>query len=159
VTKNRDKIPVEISNHLFCLEGRSVILATVRDITDRRKTQDLLKKSEEKYRKIFENIQDIFYQADIYGRLVEISPSIERYSGYKPDELIGTKVEDVYLNPGDRENLLKVLSIKGEVEDYILRLRTKIGKEVYVSANVHILNGPDGQPIGVEGSCAMCRKG
>ena len=103
VTKTGVKIPVEISNHLFSLEGKSVILATVRDITDRKRTEDLLRKSEEKYRKIFENVQDIFYQADIDGRIVEISPSIERYSGYKPEELIGKKVEDVYLNPGRQE--------------------------------------------------------
>ena len=44
VTKSGVKIPVEISNHLFYLEGKPVILATVRDITDRKKTEDLLKK-------------------------------------------------------------------------------------------------------------------
>jgi PAS domain S-box-containing protein len=152
VTKGGVRIPVEISNHLFSLEGKPVILATVRDITDRKKTEDLLKKSEEKYRKIFENVQDIFYQADIDGRIVEISPSIERYSGYKPEELIGVKVEDVYLNPGDRTELLKALTQKGEVEDYIIRLKTKLGKEVFVSANIHLLTGPDGKAIGVEGS-------
>jgi PAS domain S-box-containing protein len=152
LTKNGFKIPVEISNHLFSLEGKSVILATVRDITDRKKSQELLRKSEEKYRKIFENVQDIFYQADIEGRIVEISPSIERYSGYKPAELIGKKVEDVYHNPSDRDELLNILSLKGEVEDYILRLKTKIGKTVFVSANIHVLYGDDGKLAGVEGS-------
>jgi len=152
VTSSGLKIPVEINNHLFSLEGKSVILATVRDITDRKKTEDLLKRSEEKYRKIFENVQDIFYQTDIDGRIIEISPSIERYSGYKPEELIGMKVEDVYLNPGDRTELMKTLAIHGEVEDYIVRLRTKIGKEIYASANIHTMFGPDGKAIGVEGS-------
>jgi PAS domain S-box-containing protein len=152
VTRNGKKIPVEISNHLFTLDGKPVILATVRDITDRKKTEDLLRRSEEKYRKIFENIQDIFYQADIDGKIVEISPSIERYSGYKPEELIGTKVEDVYLDPSDRTRLMDVLALNGEVEDYIVRLKTKIGKEVFASANIHILSGADGEIIGVEGS-------
>jgi PAS domain S-box-containing protein len=152
VTKKGLKIPVEISNHLFSLEGKQVILATVRDITDRRKSEELLKKSEEKYRKIFENVQDIFYQADINGRIVEISPSIERYSGYKPEELIGMKVEEVYLDPGDREELMKVLALKGEVEDYIVSLKTKVGKLVFASANIHLLPGPGGEPIGIEGS-------
>ncbi len=152
VTKNGKQIPVEISNHLFTLEGKPVVLATVHDITDRKKTEDLLKRSEEKYRKIFENIQDIFYQADTDGRIVEISPSIERYSGFKPEELIGTKVEEAYLNPEDRNILLKELVSKGEVQDYIVRLKTKMKNEVYVSANIHILYGTDGKPIGVEGS-------
>jgi PAS domain S-box-containing protein len=152
VTKSGKKIPVEISNHLFSLEGKPVILATVRDITDRKKTDFLLKRSEEKYRKIFENVQDIFYQADIQGKIVEISPSIERYSGYKPEELIGTLVEDAYLDPGEREDLMKILAIMGEVVDYIVRLKNKAGTEVYVSANIHLLVGADGKPTGVEGS-------
>ncbi len=152
VTKKGVKIPVEISNHLFTLDNKPVILATVRDITDRKRAEYELRKSEEKFRKIFENVQDIFYQADIEGRIVEISPSIERYSGYKPEELIGKKVEDVYFNPEDRTELLKVLTSKGEVEDYILRLKTKAGKRVFVSANIHLLPGPDGNTIGIEGS-------
>ena len=42
-----------------------------------------LNQSEHKFRNIFENIQDIFYQTDNNGIITEISPSIERYSGYK----------------------------------------------------------------------------
>jgi PAS domain S-box-containing protein len=152
VTKTGVKIPVEISNHIFEMEGKPAIFATVRDITDRKKSEDLLKRSEEKYRKIFENIQDIFYQSDIDGRIIEISPSIERYSGYKPEELIGLKIEDVYLNPTDRDKLLKTLSTKGELEDYIVNLRTKDNREVIVSANIHMLYDADNKPVGVEGS-------
>jgi PAS domain S-box-containing protein len=152
MTKNGKRIPVEISNHLFVLEGKPVILATVRDITERKRAEELLRRSEGKYRKIFENVQDIFYQSDINGKIVEISPSIERYSGYKPEELIGMQIENVYQNPADRGELLNILSRKGEIEDYILKLKTKDQREVYVSANVHILTGPDGNPIGVEGS-------
>ena len=152
LSKRGEKIPVEISNHLFEMEGKSVILSTVRDITYRQRSEELIRESEEKYRKIFENIQDIFYQADINGRIVGISPSIERYSGYKPEELIGMSIEDVYLDPAERTKLLKMISAKGEVEDYILRLKTKDSREVMVSANVHMLFGANGAPIGVEGS-------
>jgi PAS domain S-box-containing protein len=151
ISKYGVRIPVEISNHLFELEGKQVILATVRDITERKRADELLKKSEEKYRKIFENIQDVFYQSDLTGRIIEISPSIERYSGYKPDELIGMKIEDVYLNPGDRAELLRMLSVKGEIEDFIIRLKAKDNREFLVSANIHLLY--DGaKPIAIEGS-------
>ncbi|MBK7711432.1 MAG: PAS domain S-box protein [Bacteroidales bacterium] len=51
MTKAGVKIPVEISNHLFSLEGKSVILSTVRDITYRKETEDLLKKSEREIQK------------------------------------------------------------------------------------------------------------
>jgi len=151
VTKKGVKIPVEISNHLFDMEGRPVILATVRDITERKKSEELLKKSEEKYRKIFENIQDVFYQSDLTGRIIEISPSIERYSGYKPEELIGMKIEDVYLNAGDRAEMLRMLSVKGEIQDFIIKLKAKDNREVLVSANIHLLYD-QGKPIALEGS-------
>jgi PAS domain S-box-containing protein len=152
ITKSGEKFPVEISNHLFEMDGKSVILATVRDISDRKKTEELLKRSEEKYRKIFENVQDIFYQADIEGRIVEISPSIERYLSYKPEELIGKRADEVYMNPADRVEFLKILEQKGFIEDYLIKLKTRNNKEVLVSANVHKLYGPDGIQVGVEGS-------
>jgi PAS domain S-box-containing protein len=136
ITKTGKKIPVEISNHLFEMDGKQVILATVRDITVQQKSEELLRKSEEKYRKIFENVQDIFYQADTNGKIVEISPSIERYSGYKPEELIGMNVSEVYKDPSDRDKWLM----------------TKDLREVFVSANIHMLFGVDGKPVGIEGS-------
>jgi PAS domain S-box-containing protein len=152
LTKSGKRIPVEISNHLFKMGGKPVVLSTIRDITDWKKNEELMRKSEEKYRKIFENVQDIFYQTDIEGRIVEISPSIERYSGYKPEELVGMKVEDVYQNPGDRAELMNVLGTTGEVEDYIIKLKNKKGAVVLVSANVHLLQDDDGRVTGVEGS-------
>jgi PAS domain S-box-containing protein len=132
--------------------GSEVIFSVSKDVTDKRNTEELLRRSEEKYRKIFENIQDIFYQSDLAGRITEISPSIERYSGYKPEELIGVKIEDVYLNPGDRSELLKILTAKGEIEDYIINLRTKDDRMVHVSANIHLMYDSEGKPSGVEGS-------
>ena len=145
ITKSGELLYVETNISRGRWNGKPAIFSLSKDLTDHMKTEDLLRRSEEKYRKIFENIQDIFYQTDIEGRIVEISPSIERYSGYKPEELIGKKVEDVYLDPADRKELLKVLSSKGEVEDYIVKLKTKSGKEIFTSANIHILLGPDGQ--------------
>jgi PAS domain S-box-containing protein len=152
LAKDGSKIPVEISNHLFKMDGEFVILATVRDITSWQRSEELLRRSEEKYRRIFENSQDIFYQTDIDGKIVEMSPSIERYSGFKPEELIGKQIEDLYLTPWDRDELLKILSAKGDIEDYIVNLKIKDGREIYVSANVQILKDTYGNPIGIEGS-------
>jgi PAS domain S-box-containing protein len=152
ITREGNKIPVEVSNHLFEMEGRPVILSTVRDITERKASEEMLRRSEKKYRKIFENVQDLFYQADTDGRITDISPSIEKYSGYRPEELIGKKIDTFYQDPGEREVLLKILSEKGEVEDYIIHLTRKEGKLVYASANIHLLINAEGKVTGVEGS-------
>jgi PAS domain S-box-containing protein len=150
--KDGKRIPVEVNNHLFELNGKKVALAISRDITERKKAEDALKNSEIKYRTIFENVQDVFYQLDKQGNIIEISPSIERNSGYKPSELIGKPAEMFYLNPEDRKYLIKEIEEKGEVDDYELTFKTKSKNLLYVSTNAHFLFDSSKNPIGIEGS-------
>nr|WP_319374524.1 PAS domain S-box protein [uncultured Methanobacterium sp.] len=151
LTKDGRRIHVEINNHLITYKGRRVCLAISRDISDRKKAEEALIKSEEKYRTIFENVQDVFFQTDIKGKIIEISPSVERYFGIKPNELVGRHVDMLYLNPDDRKTLLKVLQEKGEVSDYEITLRGIEKELVYISANVHFILDSSNQPIGIEG--------
>ena len=151
LTKKGELLPVEINTHLFNIRGEKYILSIARDISQRKKVDDALKKSENKYRTIFNNIQDIFYQTDNTGKILEITPSIERYSGYKASELIGKPVETVYLNPEDRNYLIKEIEKKGEVVDYELILKTKDKSLLYVSTNAHLLFDSFKNPIGIEG--------
>jgi PAS domain S-box-containing protein len=131
--------------------GKDCLLGSLLDISERKQVEVALSQSEEKYRKIFENVQDVFYQTDTAGRIIEISPSIERYSGYRRADLIGKPVEEVYYDRGDREKLLKILREQGEVTDYELCLKTKDEHLVHVSVNAHIMQDAGGNPAGVEG--------
>ncbi len=127
-------------------------LASARQVEKRKETEKALKESENKYRTIFENIQDVFYQVDQQGIIMEISPSIFRYSGYTREELIGKQVEEVYLHAGDRERLMEVLKEKGQATDFDIQLKTKDEKIRWASLNVHIRFDEQGKPIGLEGS-------
>lgn len=123
-----------------------------RNITDRKLMEQALSESELKYRKIFENVQDIFYQTDLAGIITEISPSIERYSEYTRADLLGKPVTSVYHNPKDRDRLLQIIKEKGEVVDYELQLKSKLGRLIYASVNAHILYDKEGKLAGTEGS-------
>ncbi len=94
----------------------------------------------------------MFYQVNQEGTIIDISPSIERYSGYTRKELIGKPIEEVYFNPEDRIGLLKVIGEKGEAVDYEVRLKSKDNRLIYTSVNAHILFDSTGKPIGVEGT-------
>lgn len=122
------------------------------DITERKIAEEALKKSEAKYRKIFDNVQDVFYQTDIEGKIIEISPSIKRYSGFSKEELMGQPVENVYMDPEDRPKMLKLILDNGEISDYELKLKNINGELVYASVNAHFLFDSNKQPIGIEGS-------
>ncbi len=141
-----------LSWNAYILSEEELVFGVARDATELKENGEALKESEKKYRKIFENVQDVFYQTDLEGKITEISPSIERYSKFKPSELIGNPVELVYLDPEDREFLLNAIQDKGEVADYEVTLVNKDKTQFFVSVNAHYLLNSQNQPIGVEGS-------
>jgi len=127
-------------------------VSQIENVTKRRSAEMKLRESEAKYRKIFENVQDVFYQTDINGMVTEISPSIENYSGYKRDKIIGSHVENFYYYPEDREKLIEQLKSYGKVNDFQVRLKTSANEMVYTSINAHLLVDDNGNLYGFEGS-------
>jgi len=59
------------------------VVAFVRDITERKKAEQAITSSQEEYKKIFENVVDIFYEASLDGILLNVTPSVERITKYK----------------------------------------------------------------------------
>jgi len=143
---------VELNSILYTWSGSPATLNFLTNITERKQIEDALRESENKYRKIFENIQDIFYQTDINGTIIEISPSIGRYAGFSREELIGRPVTEVYVNPGLRDELIKMIHQHGEVVDYELVLQDKNSNTIYTSTNSHFLYDQEGNITGIEGS-------
>lgn len=110
-----------------------------------------LTKSEEKYKKIFDNVQDVFYQTDLTGRIISVSPSIERYSEYKPEEVYGTNILDYYMDPMARKRFIEEIKKKGELFDFEIYFIKKSGRVIPCSVNAHFIY-QNGQPVGIEGS-------
>jgi PAS domain S-box-containing protein len=119
---------------------------------ERSAANDALKRSEEKYRSIFENVQDVFYTTDLNGVIVEISPSILRITGFAREELIGTPVFQLYFNPSDREFFLDAICADIELHDYELRLKAKSGEIKYVSVNARLSKAHQGNPDQINGA-------
>ena len=65
------------------------IVIVIRNITDRKFAENALRKSEEYYRELTANSSDVLYVVDKTGIIQYASPSVERVTGYRPDELIG----------------------------------------------------------------------
>jgi PAS domain S-box-containing protein len=127
-------------------------LVQIIDITEHRKADEKLLKSEIKYRAIFENIQDVFIQTNLEGFIIEISPSIKYFSGYTRTELIGRNVSKIYFDLNDRLSIVKALKAKGEVRDFELKLKSKKGKVRHVSINARLIMDDEGNPIHIEGA-------
>jgi PAS domain S-box-containing protein len=110
-----------------------------------------LKLSEEKYRSIFESLQDVYYRTNKDGMITTVSPSVKNYVGLPPESLIGKSATSFYKNPTERNGMLAELAKNGIVKDYPLTLVGVNGALFYCSLNAHIVKAPDGTIAGVEG--------
>jgi len=144
-----DVIITPLKNNEEVLEG---YLVQVNDITDRILAVEAIRKSEENYRNLFENVQDVFYKINIKGTIIEISPSIKYLSGYEREELIGRSVIILYANSEDRTNFLNYIKKNIEVRDYELNLKSKTCKTICSSINARMLFDNDGKPNYITGS-------
>jgi len=117
-------------------------------------TQEIEKRksSEGKYRNIFENIQDIYYEASMEGTILEISPSTENIFEYKRKELIGKSLYDIYTNPEERNELLKAILDSGKVANFEVHLTDKDGSQHSVELNATLYRDQKGNPIKLIGS-------
>ena len=154
ISADNIRIPVllSVSNFVRGDNQEIGIVIMAKDMTSKIEAENKLKESEEKYRTIFENVQDVFYQIDMAGVISDISPSVKNLSDYSREELIGTEVSNLYYNPNDREDFLTLLFEKGELRDYEVKLRTKKGDIKYVSINARYIRDIEGNPNHIDGA-------
>ena len=122
------------------------------EIAERTKAETALKKSEKKFRTIFENLKDVYFETTLDGWILTMSPSGSDFSGYTTEELIGNRAEMLFGDSQDREALLKEISAKGKVRDYELVFKRKNGDLYDVSINADLTFGESGNPEGLTGT-------
>ena len=81
------------------------LIVTFNDVTGRKRAEDALRKSEEKFRDLVEDINDIFFTLDKEGRFTYISPAVQAVLGYSPEEFMARPLGK-YIYPEDRPSLI-----------------------------------------------------
>ncbi|MEE8564530.1 MAG: PAS domain S-box protein, partial [Atribacterota bacterium] len=130
------------------------LLFITRDITENKKSEEIIKQSEKKYRTLFENMPGVYYRADRKGNVIMVNPPGVKLLGYNfPKEIIGKNLaKDFYYIPEDRKIFLEVLKKrKGIVKDYEVTLKRRDGTPVTVSTSSHYYYDEKENIAGVEG--------
>ncbi len=111
-----------------------------------------LEKELEEYRVLVNNSPDLLYRTDLEGRIIFVSSSVKRLSGYSVEEATGMNMaKEVYLFPEERRNFLELLRMNKRVTNFITQLKRKDGSLWWASTNAHFYTDKHGQPRGVEG--------
>ncbi len=89
IRKDGTIFPVEISSNIVDLKNEKIILAVVRDISDRKDAENALVESERKHRQIFENSPEAMILVDKLGFILDCNSAFCKISGRQQDEFIG----------------------------------------------------------------------
>jgi PAS domain S-box-containing protein len=146
--KDGSEFPADISLSPLDTPGTRVVLATIRDVTDRRDAEERLRRSEERFRVLVEGVQDyaiVMLESD--GRLASWNLGAERITGYRADEIVGTNVAVLYppeaVAEGRPRRQLAAARREGRAVDEGWRVR-KDGSRFWASVVLSVLPGPRG---------------
>lgn len=130
------------------------VLSSAEDITERKRAEEQILSSEEKYRRIFENVQDVYYETSTDGLILEVSPSIEVISKgqYRCNDLHGKSMYDFYSDPEQLSRFLSVIKEREKVFDFEISLKNKDGSIIPCSISAKLWYNDQGQPEKIIGS-------
>jgi PAS domain S-box-containing protein len=120
-------------------DGKRTIQTIVRDITEKKKTENALQESEEKYRFLFNKVPIGISIIDESGYVVDCNQQIAEIFRWTFNEFKAMNVKSLYVNPEDREQLLNILKKEGKVSDWECSFKRKDGSVFYAILNTDII--------------------
>jgi PAS domain S-box-containing protein len=132
--KNGETFQAEVNTGVITLEGKPAQLTIIRDITERKKIEESLRESEEKYRTIVENTKDVILVTLRDGRISYASPASVMVLGYEPEKLLGTALDIIHPDDAVKAQTALQDALHGKrVTDLEYRIITKAGETKWVS--------------------------
>lgn len=144
---------VEISAGRIQYNGRSADMGIIRDITERKKAEEKLMESEEKYSGFFKTSRDATFITSKDGRLLENNDAFMKILGYETrDELLKIKISEHYKNPGDRKKHIQIIGQQGFTKEFPTDLRKKDGSIINVLITSVVIKDKNGNVTGFQGT-------
>jgi diguanylate cyclase (GGDEF)-like protein/PAS domain S-box-containing protein len=148
-----ERVLLEVSTQLIYEHGRPVgVQGIARDITARKRAEAALRESEERYRELFENANDIVYTHDLAGNFSSLNKTGEHVTGYTRAEAMRMNIAQV-VAPEYLQLARGMIGRKqdvGESTVYELEIISKDGRRVPLEISTRLVF-QDGQPVGVQG--------
>jgi diguanylate cyclase (GGDEF)-like protein/PAS domain S-box-containing protein len=141
---------VEVYSSPIALREKRVLFSIIHDITERRQAEAELRKSEERYRTLFNGMMDGIYRSSHEGRFVDVNPAMVRMFGYSSrEEMMAVDIKkELYFSPEERGSHILDTG-REEIEAY--RMRRKDGSEIWVEDHGYYVHDEQGNILYHEG--------
>src|SRR6266498_123547 len=134
------------------VEVRASAATMLKILEERERAEAAVKESEERYRELVENANDIVFTLDLEGNVTSVNKAVESITGYTQTELLGMNMSE-FLTPGSTQSARSMTERKlagEERTNYEVDVRAKDGRiftlEISSRLTIH-----QGKPVGVQG--------
>ena len=129
-------------------------ISVFRDITERRRAEEELRESEERYRTVLETIEEGYYEVDLAGNLTFFNDSLCGINGYPRDEMMGMNNRQYMSDETAKvvyETFNRVYRTGEPARAFGWQVIRKDGTKSFVEASISLMSGPSGDPVGFRG--------
>lgn len=146
---------VEVRSSPISVEGEELLYSIISDVTDRVHAEEAVKRSERKYRDLFESAPVGIFRSTMSGRLIALNRVLAEMLGCSsPDEAVayyGDLKNQVYARPAERDRLLRRLGDDGHVNDFEFEAKTRDGDHRWFILNGRLVDGSADDQRTIEG--------
>ena len=155
VRKDGMEFPIELTLSTWREENKPFFSGIIRDISARKKTEAALRKSERRYRDMFNYAVEGMYQSSPNGQFLGVNPALARLLGYESPDVLRRAITDIarelYVEAERRSDFCHLLETNQVISNFESQVFRKDGRPIWISESARLVLGQGKSPTCYEG--------